>query len=124
MAEGILTFTKVTRENSSALAFHTLKVETTSRVPGLTLLALNVETEELNPLVGCEVIVYSEDRKVVLIRFEPSLRNYPWNPIYFSVADSMLDRVQVRYTLKANELQVHQFTIEPEQLKVIANEES
>ncbi len=115
-ADGIRSSTKVTPENLDTLDFHSLSVETSSQ-PGLSCVGLRLKTKAL---VNCEVTVYSKDKKTVLTRFNPSLSSHPANPIYFYIADSMLDQVEVQYTLYANKSQVHMFTIEAGQLTKIA----
>ena len=116
IAEGVASMTEVTAENRDALLHHTLKVSLKSQ-RGRTGVSLFIKPEEETPLTSCSVTIYSGTDKKVLGRFDISVHS---RPLFFEVADELVDNVKIRYSLHANEGQSHIYTINAGELRKLA----
>ena len=127
LAEGIASMTTVTRENATSLKHHRLDVIRKSQ-RGRSYIVVEVRPVEGCPFIGCSVKVYDGSGEKTLLQFDPAIGQAPKRKdlskgarVYFHVADEMVDDVEIRYHLHANEYQSHVFTIPRLQVAKIAN---
>jgi hypothetical protein len=127
LAEGIASMTTVTRENATSLDHHRLDVVRRSQ-RGKSYIAIEVRPVEERPFIGCSVTIYDKSGEKILLQFDPTIGQAPKRKglpkgarVYFHIADEMVDGVEIRYHLHANEFQSHVFTIPRGQVAKIAN---
>jgi hypothetical protein len=119
MAEGVASMTEVTAANGKTLAHHSLEVKCSSQ-HGKSFVELMVRPDGNTPFSACDVTIYNEDGKKIMAQFDPKIDKAPGKAglpdgsrVFFHVADELIDHVQLRYHLRANETQSHVFTIKP-----------
>ncbi|NNC89055.1 MAG: hypothetical protein HKN82_11405 [Akkermansiaceae bacterium] len=126
-AEGIASMTEITRENAKKLDYHGLAVIRKSQL-GKSYIALIIRPRREHPFGTCGVTIYDKTGKQILFQVDPrvgpapDLKGFPdGSRIYFHVADELVDDIEVRYHLSANQHQSHVFTIPRGQLGKVAN---
>lgn len=127
LAEGLASTTTVTRANATSLDFHRLDVIRRSQ-NGKSFIAIEVRPAAAHPFSSCSVTVYDKNGDKILLQFDPTVGRTPKRKdlpegfrAIFHVADELVDEVQIRYHLHANEFQSHVFTIPRGQVGKIAN---
>ena len=118
--------TTVTMANGKSLAHHGLAVSCRSQY-GKTSVHLIIRPQIEHPLTNCDVKIYDKAGKTILVQFDPAICQAPplkglpnGSRIIFEVADEMVDRVEIRYELHANDYQSHVFTIERGELRGVS----
>lgn len=120
--------TEVTRANATSLDYHRLDVVRKSQ-SGKSYIAIEVRPVAGNPFTGCSVTVYDKKGEKILLQFDPTVELAPTRKgaakggqrVHFHIADDMVDNVEIRYHLHANEFQSHVFTIPRGTVAKIAN---
>ena len=119
--------TTVTRENATSLKHHRMDLVRKSQ-RGKSFIAIEVRPVEGHPFNGCSVTVFEKGGEKILLQFDPTVGQAPKRNglskgarVYFHVADEMVDDVEIRYHLHANQHQSHVFTIPRGQVGKIAN---
>lgn len=125
-AEGVASMTMVTAENGKRLDYHGLAVICKSS-NGKTFVDLVFRPQKETPFTGCSLAIYSEDGERTLLRIEPVIRRASrikglpeGSRVSFHVADELVDQVEMRYHLHANDFQSHVFTIKKGELGKLA----
>lgn len=123
MAEGIASMTDVTSTNGKTLDHHSLEVHCRTQ-HGRTTVDLQIRPDEKSPLSTCDVVIYAEDGKRELVRFTPAIGNAlteggasRGSRVLFYVSEKMIDQIEIRYHLRANENQTHLFAIKAGELR-------
>lgn len=126
LGEGIASMTSVTATNGKALTHHGLAVSCRSQ-SGKTFVSLTIRPHEKTGLVRCSVTIYDEKGERILVQIDPVANKAPklkglpdGSRTHFHVADELVDRIQVRYLLPANEFQSHVYTIKRGELGKLA----
>lgn len=128
MAEGVASMTDVTAANCKTLAHHGLEVKRRSQ-HGKSSVELMVRPDEKTPFIALDVTIHNEDGKKIMAQFDPKIDKAPGKAglpdgsrVFFHVADELIDRIQIRYHLRANENQTHVFTIKPGDLQGLSKQ--
>lgn len=123
MAEGVASMTEVTATNVNQLAHHSLELKCSSQ-HGKSFVEMMIRPDEKTPFAACDVTIFNEDGKKILAQFDPKIDKAPGKAgmpagsrVAFHVADGLIDHIQIRYHLRANENQTHVFTIKPGALR-------
>lgn len=125
-AEGFASITTVTAANGKNLDHHRLAVSCKSQ-NGKAFVHLVFRPNDNTPFTNCSVTIYDDKGKNILVEFNPLIdeatteKGLPaGRSIRFHVADELVDRIEIRYYLHANDYQSHAFTIGRGELKKLA----
>ncbi len=117
--------TTVTAANGKSLAHHGLAVICKSE-HGKTFVDLVFRPQKETPFVACSITIYDRAGKKILVQVDPEIHRAPkfegapdGSRVFFDVADDLVDGVEIRYHLRANE-QHHVFTIKRGELRRLA----
>jgi hypothetical protein len=125
-AEGIASMTTVSAANGKALAHHGLAVTCRSQ-HGKTFVDLIIRPQKETPFRACSITIYDKNGEKILVQIDPEihratkLKGSPdGSRVFFHVADELVDCVEIRYHLRAGEIQSHVFTIDKGELRKLA----
>ena len=125
-AEGIASRTVVTAENAEKLSHHKLTLTYSNPKDGRNChVRLTVRPNGENLPLGCDVILRDEDGKKAVFDIVPrviQLRDSSY--LDFSIAEDLVDRVVIEYSLPENEGSSHYFVIDGREIRQVAKRTS
>lgn len=127
LAEGVASMTSVTAANGKSLPHHGLAVICKSQ-HGKTFVDLVFRPRKETPFVACSLTIHDKTGEKILLQVDPEIHRASrlegapeGSRVFFHVADGLVDGVEIRYQLRANENQRHVFTIERGELQKVAD---
>ena len=126
-AEGIASMTTVKRENATKLEHHRLDLVLKSQ-RGKSYIEIEIRPIEEGGFGNCSVTVYDKKGEKILLQFDPKIGQASKREglskgtrVYFHIADDLVDSLEIRYHISANEFRSHVYTIPRGQVTKIAN---